>query len=1108
MRLNFGVILCFFLSQNVFAVNYYFSSSAGNDNYTVTQAQNRATPWKTIDKLNASMSLINPGDSILFIRGDVFTGQIVLTRSGNANAKIVFSAYGSGKAPVIKGTLPITGWTRYDGDIWVADCPQLDTLVTDFFIDGISQQIGRYPNDNQPNNGYLNVSTHIGRTSITSSSLTSAVNWTQGVAVIRTERWCMDQIAIKSQTGNTLGLNGSTLLEIQNNFGFFIQNHLGTIDKNGEWYFDAINKKMYLYYLTDPKENITEATFNSYNFEATNKQYFSLENLEFKESLKTAIRILNSKSIEVKNNLINESGSDAVNFIDCKDVQFFNNKIAHTNVNSLVFVNCRNIKIENNSIAFTGLRPGMGYKNFYANYIGTYAKYTGIYIHGNNIQCKQNHIEKSGYNAIYFDSDTTLIKNNYIDNFCSVLDDGGGIYTYNEQRVLHADRRIESNIILNGVGAGEGTKSPNTSLARGIFLDYGSDHVVVFGNTISRSNDYGIFNQYSNNNSIIQNTVYNNVKQLGFADHTLPAPITNYSIERNIFYSKSDSQLLTEFVGKTKNEILQFGTFDYNYYCRPSNEYQTIQVSYHNNSITKTFITEKFDLKTWQIESKKEAHSTISPYKLPMYNITGSLESNRFINGTFNTDISDWMCWSVNSNCGAIWDNSKLDGGCIKVYFTSPSGKTDGRLFILKNVGQVIAGEKYILKFSIISSHPDRNIQIALRQNYYPYKDVATSQNITLSTNRKEFELLFTPDTSDSNTRINIVINEDDASYWLDNISFYRANIQLINTEDSIKFLYNPNNIAKVINDGNYYIDAKGYKYHNFNLEPYSSLVLLKVSKEYYDSIPGSIDISSISVTSTSGATTITQNKGTMQLMAGVAPSDATDKSVTWSIQNGTGQATISVDGLVTAITNGTVMVIATANDGSSVQGTMTINITGQIVNVTGISISGAGNASSISIDNGTLQLTANVAPGNATNKGITWSIHNVTGQAIISPNGLVSAISNGTVRAIATATDGSGISGYLEITISNQNTSTSNQPVEEEPFSIKMDNSTILVYFKTQQEYYQVRLINLQGHLLINQRVNSDPCLMDISSIPPGLYILQLIYDEVKSESVKISKL
>jgi hypothetical protein len=64
---------------------------------------------------------------------------------------------------------------------------------------------------------------------------------------------------------------------------------------------------------------------------------------------------------------------------------------------------------------------------------------------------------------------------------------------------------------------------------------------------------------------------------------------------------------------------------------------------------------------------------------------------------------------------------------------------------------------------------------------------------------------------------------------------------------------------------------------------------------------------------------------------------NATTQTVTWSLVNGTGQATISATGLVTAVSDGTVTARATANDGTGVYGELTIAISNQdIIPVTG----------------------------------------------------------------------------------------------------------------------------------------------------------------------------
>ena len=188
-----------------------------------------------------------------------------------------------------------------------------------------------------------------------------------------------------------------------------------------------------------------------------------------------------------------------------------------------------------------------------------------------------------------------------------------------------------------------------------------------------------------------------------------------------------------------------------------------------------------------------------------------------------------------------------------------------------------------------------------------------------------------------------------------------------------------------------------------------------------WDGGEGSVPVTGITVTGAGGASTITQNNGTLALTATVTPANATNKSVTWSIINGTGQATINSSGVVTAVANGTVTARATANDGSGVYGQLVITISNQVIPVTGITVTGAGGATTITQDNGTLALTATVTPANATNKSVTWSIINGTGQATINSSGLVTAVADGTVTARATANDGSGVYGQLLITISGQ---------------------------------------------------------------------------------------
>jgi uncharacterized protein YjdB len=93
--------------------------------------------------------------------------------------------------------------------------------------------------------------------------------------------------------------------------------------------------------------------------------------------------------------------------------------------------------------------------------------------------------------------------------------------------------------------------------------------------------------------------------------------------------------------------------------------------------------------------------------------------------------------------------------------------------------------------------------------------------------------------------------------------------------------------------------------------------------------------VTAITVTGAGGATTVEKDQS-LQMSATVTPDDATDKTVTWSVTNGTGSATIDSNGLLTGTAKGTVTVTATANDGSGITGTLEVTV---IIPVTGVSL-------------------------------------------------------------------------------------------------------------------------------------------------------------------------
>ncbi len=162
------------------------------------------------------------------------------------------------------------------------------------------------------------------------------------------------------------------------------------------------------------------------------------------------------------------------------------------------------------------------------------------------------------------------------------------------------------------------------------------------------------------------------------------------------------------------------------------------------------------------------------------------------------------------------------------------------------------------------------------------------------------------------------------------------------------------------------------------------------------------------------------------------------------------------------------------------------------IVPVNGIHVLGEGGKNSIAANNGTLQLNADVIPANATDKTVTWSVENITGQAEISTTGLVTAITNGTVKARATANDGTGVYATLIINITNQTVSVDHSPFgseKNESLKITVTRYEIKTHLNDYYFSWKAVLYNLKGEAVLSKYVESNTLVFDISSLSPGIY-------------------
>ncbi len=137
------------------------------------------------------------------------------------------------------------------------------------------------------------------------------------------------------------------------------------------------------------------------------------------------------------------------------------------------------------------------------------------------------------------------------------------------------------------------------------------------------------------------------------------------------------------------------------------------------------------------------------------------------------------------------------------------------------------------------------------------------------------------------------------------------------------------------------------------------------------------------------------------QLKPNVSPKKPTNKKVTYKSSNKS-VASVSTKGMIKALKNGTAKITATAADGTGKSATCTVTVKNKTINITGIIL----NSSNLSLLPGQVtRLTANIQPGNATDKLLSWSTTN-SGVVTVN-NGTVKAVGEGTAIVKATAKNG-----------------------------------------------------------------------------------------------------
>lgn len=577
------------------AKNYYLSSS-GND---LDKGTSPETSWRTIDRLNQQKLIA--GDSILFKRGDIFVGEIIVNNSGTAKKPICYSAFGVGANPVITGAVEISNWKMAGGNIQVAN---FQKKIYNLFYKNKQQVLARYPNS-----GFLKIDGGLmSKLSFFDSELTQKDDYWSGANIrFKSFDWEWRTSRVTQFTKNQITIADSSSNQLNAGWGYYFDNKLEELDSIGEWFY--AEKEQKLYYFPEDKTNLTHgisASIYENGFTISEGiSYIEISKLTITMFHKSGIQAIgNNQEIRIKNNSISQIYLTGVLFgKNSANCSISNNRIVDNNGRGIFALEPQSMKITNNRVSRIGFIPGYGISGVNGMVgigIGNQEEKKGsdLMIANNNL-ISHNKVDSTGYGGIRMDGANSTLEYNEVSQVMHCLSDGAAIYCWATSPNYTYNNIIRNNIVHDVFGNREATPSTEGIVANGIYVDNQCYNIRVENNVLYNLTGSGVhLNSEAYNNSVLNNTIYNSGTGVSIAEWSKPNSTYGNNISGNMVFCKTpeqDAVVLENWLLPNTNSL---GVFSKNTYYNFFEKYYFRESYLSENKEEKLSI--KYTFEGWQ----------------------------------------------------------------------------------------------------------------------------------------------------------------------------------------------------------------------------------------------------------------------------------------------------------------------------------------------------------------------------------------------------------------------------------------------------------------------------------------------------------------------------
>lgn len=802
---NTRVLTLFLWAINFYSAlagNIYFSTSSGDDSRSYVQAKDPQTPWQTLDKLNEVFGSLQPGDTVFLKRDDVFEGAIQVRASGISGLPIVISAYGEGSNPVVSGWRPIETWEYVGGGIYKASLA-LTSKTSILTINGIPQEMGRFPNE-----GYFQYNVYDKEGVIQSQVPLGDKDYSNAMLVLRKNQWVIDSHSLLSVEGDEIHFMGDGHAAPTDNYGFFVQDHLTTLDQFGEWYHDTHTDELYLFLgESDPVDfKIRVSSEKNLMTNTAGTGFVIVDNICFSGANGTAVLLVQGEAFGLHNCTIEFSGENALTALSVPYLSVVDNHIYYAQNNGLFLrYGTQNATISGNTIEKVHLFHGMG-SNGDGNGVG-------IYNISDDGLIERNIVSDVGYSGIVFNGNRTVVKNNRIENFCLVKNDGGGIYTYEGQANREfKDRIVAANIILNGRGNSDGVGALSKFFkpqVEGIYLDDNASGVEVVGNSIANVKRNGINLHNARNVRLKGNTIINAHVQLSLAHDHLGDPLKNIQVIENIFMAQGESQSLVS-LSSSSADWKDRVSFSKNVYIHNGSNELAFQVRRQGDA--HNTLRRSLSLEDWGRLSYTEADPTGIFLKMNV-----AQDKTTKIND-FNAFMSAKRVECLGADCHLDFQGQAASTNQAINVVTRRAGSG-----IKIDVGGVDPAKEYVLRMKL-SVKEGSTANLALRHKGHPWSTLSELYSVRLATTTNLIQRFFSFPDKAQEAVIILSVEDEYSDFYINEIEWSETKLET--QMPRYLFLYNARQVIERIKLSGIHTDVHRNEMDEAVIPPFSSIIL------------------------------------------------------------------------------------------------------------------------------------------------------------------------------------------------------------------------------------------------------------------------------------------